>query len=211
MRWLLLTCALASTAWADDEEPGQDWSLVGARTVPPKDNLLEAELGYPASVSYLRGVLPGVNVGGRAGFIYAIEGLTRDIAPGFKGQVLFRLRFFDAGKLSLGLTFEPGFFIASATLQGLRSGLNLPLGLRLGIAASSAFAIGVQLEVPVWFEFGPYGGFNFPILTGGGVEYFITSNLALFVKARLGPTIRVHRPAEVVFDASVGIGYRFGD
>ena len=39
----------------------------------------------------------------------------------------------------------------------------------------------------MWVEFGLFGGFNLPILTGGGVEYFITSQLAAFVRARIGP------------------------
>ena len=96
-----------------------------------------------------------------------------------------------------------------APLQGARGALNLPVGFRVGIAASSALAIAIQLEVPMWVEFGTFGGFNAPILTGGGLEYFITSNLALFAKARVGPTFRTNRPAEVSFDASMGVGYHF--
>ena len=100
-------------------------------------------------------------------------------------------------------------FVASSALQGTRGALNLPIGFRFGIAASSALSIGIQIELPMWLEFGPFGGFNLPILTGGGVEYFVTSNLALYLKARVGPTIRTDRPTEVAFDASLGVGYHF--
>ena len=88
-------------------------------------------------------------------------------------------------------------------------GLTFPVGFRLGIVASTAIAIAVLVDLPMWVEFGTFGGFNLPILTGGGVEYFITSQLAAFVRARIGPTIRTSRPAEVTFEGSVGISYRF--
>lgn len=211
-RWGAAVALLAAVAWADAprEDPGQSWSVIGARTVAPQENLFIAEAGYPTvNVSYLRGVVAGLNLGARVGFTYGVEGLPRDVAPGVKAQALLKFRFFDAGRVSLGLTFEPGFFVASSALQGVRGAVNLPIGFRLGIAASSALAVALQLELPMWIEVGSFGGFNLPILTGGGVEYFITSNLALFAKARVGPTIRTNRPAEVAFDASIGVGYRF--
>lgn len=219
-RWSFIIALVAGLAWADEpsklkdeaprEESGQAWSVIGARTVAPQENLFIAEAGYPTvNVSFLRGIVAGLNLGGRVGFMYGVEGLPRDLAPGVKAQALLKFRFFDSGRVSLGLTFEPGFFVASSALQGVRGALNLPIGFRLGIAASSALAIAIQLEVPMWIEFGTFGGFNAPILTGGGLEYFITSHLALFAKARVGPTIRTNRPAEVAFDASLGVGYHF--
>ena len=87
--------------------------------------------------------------------------------------------------------------------------LVLPVGLRLGIAASSALTVAVHVDFPMWVEFGQFGGFNFPILSGGGAEYFITSQLAVFAKARIGPTLRTLRQAEVTFDASLGVAWRF--
>ncbi len=192
------------------EESGQAWSVIGARTVAPQENLFVAEAGFPSvNVSYLRGVVAGLNLGGRVGFMWGVEGLTREVAPGVKAQALLKFRFYDSGRISMGLTFEPGFFVASSALQGTRGALNLPIGFRFGVAASSALSIGIQIELPMWVEFGPFGGFNLPILTGGGVEYFVTSNLALGLKARVGPMIRTDRPTEVAFDASLGVGYHF--
>ena len=109
----------------------------------------------------------------------------------------------------LAVTLEPGVLYYASFLQGPRVGLTIPVGLRLGIAASSAIAVAVLVDFPMWVEFGPFGGFNLPILTGGGVEYFLTSQLAVFFRARIGPTIRTSRPAEVTFESSLGIGYRF--
>lgn len=215
---LALTCLASFAALAQDEakkpaeyeETGQTWSVVGARTIAPGGNLFTAEAGYPGvAVAYQRGILSGLNLGGRVGFMYGLDGLVRDVVPGLKVQALLKFRFYDSGRISLGVTFEPGFFIGDSYLQGTRGGLNLPVGFRLGIAASSALAIGIQIELPMWVEFGRFGGFNVPILSGGGAEYFITSNLVLFAKVRVGPIIRTGRSTEAGFDASVGMGYRF--
>jgi hypothetical protein len=195
---------------APREESGQAWSVLGPKTLAPGDNALEASAGYPAiSGSYLRGVASGINAGVRLSFVYGVEGMFRESAPGFKAQGLLKVRFLDSGRVSLGMTFEPGLLYHSSFLQGARVGLTLPVGFRLGIAASSAIAIAVLVDFPMWVEFGTFGGFNLPILTGGGVEYFLTSQLAVFARARIGPTIRTARPAEVTFDAAVGVGYRF--
>lgn len=223
MRVILLSMWCAGLAFAQDvkvdevkvqpsarEDSGQAWSAIGARTLAPGDNMLEASVGYPAiSGAYVRGVSSGLNIGGRLGFVYGVEGMFREAAPGFRLQGIVKLRLLDSGKISLGLNVEPGFLYYGSFLQGARVGLTLPVGLRLGIAASSAIAVAVLLELPMWVEFGTFGGFNLPILTGGGVEYFITSQLAAFVRARIGPTIRTLRPTEVTFDGSVGVGYRF--
>lgn len=188
---------------------GQSWSAIGGKTLPPGANALTAEVGFPQiSAAYLRGLVPGINLGGRVGFIYGVEGLFREGGPGLKVQGVMKVRFIDSGQFSLALSFEPGFFVLGSYLQGSRTGLSLPIGFRLGIAASSAIAIGVHVDFPMWIEFGQFGGFNLPILTGGGVEYFITSELAAFVRARIGPTIRTLRPAEVTFDAAIGVSYR---
>ena len=120
-----------------------------------------------------------------------------------------KLRLLDSGRVSLGVTLEPGVLYYASFLQGTRVGVTVPVGLRLGIAASSAIAVAVLVDLPMWVEFGPFGGFNLPILTGGGVEYFLTSQFAVFFRARIGPTLRTGRPAEVTFESSLGIGYRF--
>lgn len=205
------TSAASPAAPAVTSEAGQPWSLIGARTLAPGANALEAFIGYPSiSAGYLRGVASGVNAGARVGFVYGVEGMFREAAPGFKLQGLLKLRLLDAGLVSLGLTFEPGFLFYSSFLQGGRAGLTLPVGLRLGIAASSALAVAITVDVPMWVEFGTFGGFNVPILTGGGVEYFISSDFLAFARLRIGPTLRTGgRPTEVTFEGSLGIGYRF--
>lgn len=221
--WVVAVLACAVPAWAADdvtvtvEQPrndspapvGQPWSQLGGKTLAPGQNVLGAEAGYPSiSGFFMRGIAPGLNLGARLGFDYGIEGMLREAAPGFKAQALLKFRLLDDQRISIGVVFEPGFFTYGTYLQGARVGLALPVGFRLGIAASSALSIGVQVDVPMWVEFGQFGGFNLPILTGGGVEYFLTSDLAVFARVRLGPTIRTLRPAEVTMDAYLGIAWR---
>lgn len=217
---LMLVCLFSLKAAAEDIEidvsvpettTGQTWSVVGPKTLAPGANVVEGSVGYPSiSAGYLRGVYSGVNLGVRAGFVYGVEGMLRDAAPGFKLQGLFKARLLDSGNISLGVTFEPGFFVHSSFFQGARGGLSLPLGARLGIAASSALCVAVSIELPMWVEFGTFGGFNLPILTGGGVEYFVSSSTVLFFRTRIGPTVRtMGRPTEVTFEAALGVGYRF--
>lgn len=213
-RVMAVVLLLASAAFAEDEakpvDTGQTWSAIGARTLVPGSNALEGQVGYPAiSVGFLRGVVPGLNVGGRVGFVYGVEGMLREWGPGFKAQGLLKYRFLDADRVSLAVIFEPGLSVYGSYLQGSRVALVLPVGLRLGIAASSALTVAVHVDFPMWVEFGQFGGFNFPILSGGGAEYFITSQLAVFAKARIGPTLRTLRQAEVTFDASLGVAWRF--
>ena len=215
MKSLVLSLLVAGTALAEDvriepESTGQTWSVVGPKTVAPGANVLEAWAGYPSiSAGYLRGISSGLNVGARVGFVYGVEGMLRDSAPGLRVQGVFKLRLLDSGRVSMGLTFDPGVLYYASYLQGARWGITFPVGFRLGIAASSALSVAVLVDLPMWVEFGTFGGFNLPILTGGGVEYFITSQLAVFVRARIGPTIRTGRQAEVTLDAALGIGYRF--
>lgn len=215
----VLTCLWALTSLAEDppttsvshaSSAGQTWSAVGARTVEPQANLIEVAAGFPGlSVSYLRGVAPGLNLGARVSFTYGVEGLVRDVIPGVKVQGLVKVRFIDSERVSFGLTFEPGPLFVTPYASQTRAGFALPIGLRLGVAASSAFGLALLVEVPLWIEFGPSGGFNVPILSGIGLEYFVTSKVALFFRTRMGPTIRPWRLAEFTFDAALGVALKF--
>lgn len=189
---------------------GQSWSVVGARTVENGANELDLSVGWPAvSVAYLRGVAPGVNLGGKGAFAYGVEGLVRSVIPGFKMQAMVKVRIVDADRLSLGLVFEPGPFFHFPYGALSRIGLALPVGLRVGIAPSSALSLAVLLDLPLWVEFGAGGGFNVPILTGLGLEYFATSNVALFARLQVGPTILPSGLAELTLDGRVGVGFHF--
>ena len=207
LRGMFLAATLAASA---AEAEGQQWSIVGPRTVEPKANAVEVGAGWPGVwVAYLRGIASGVNLGAKATFAYGVEGTVRSVVPGVRVQALLKARLLDTDRVSLGLVFEPGPFVYGPHYGSARVGFALPVGLRVGIATSSAFALSVLFDVPMWVEFGVGGGFNVPILTGVGVEYFATSDVGIFARVAVGPTIGPNGRAEFTLDATLGAGFHF--
>jgi hypothetical protein len=196
---------------------GQLWSVVTPRTVGQNGNLVEAGAGYPGIYgTYLRGITPTLDLGVRASVNYGIEGLTTmPIWAELKVQAVLKYHILDNGKVSLGVNFAPGplfYFPPYRTVPGF----TLPVGFNLGIVASSALNIGITFEVPFWIQFGYVGSAVFPILTGGGVEYFISSALAVWFGVRMGPSIWTNpaasphgETATFTFDGRLGVGWRF--
>ncbi len=214
---VLFMCLVLS---AGAEEPvssvsaeGQPWSVVGGRTAGENRGVLEASVGWPAvSVGYLRGIAPRLDVGARASFVYGREGLVSAVLPGFKVQALLKFMLYSAGAVAVAAAFEPGPFFNIEPYGGAVWAFSLPLGLRLGIAASSALTLGISFEVPCWVQFTNSvlgsAGLNVPLLPGVGVEYFVSSNVLVFARVKMGPTIRPYRLAEFTLDAHAGIGWR---
>jgi hypothetical protein len=189
---------------------GQRWSSVGPKTIEPEASTIEMGVGWPGiSVSYLHGVVPGLNLGLKVGFNYGVEGLFSVVQAGAKAQVQLKWRVVDAERFSLGLTFEPGAFFHSSSTAETLVAVALPLGLRVGFAATSALQIAALIDVPLWIQTAPNSAVNVPVLTGLGFEYFLTSNLLVFVKVQLGPTVRSGRAAEFSALASLGAAVKF--
>ena len=101
---------------------------------------------------------------------------------------------------------------------GLRTafgiGLALPVGLTLGLPVGSALMLNVGVDVPFYVLFGGGGGPVFPLLVGGGLEYFVDRNLAVTFNVRMGPSIGAYgyvvrrHDARFTLDATIGIAYR---
>ncbi len=213
------------------------WSVVGALTAPINVNLVEAAVGWPGlHAAFRRGISKELEMGAQFSVNYGVEGMVGAVVPGLKFQFLLRYKFFDNGKLSLAARFEPGplfYFYTSANINTCAidqfgnlvcgrstsavGGFALPLGMRLGIAASSAINIGVSFDLPLWFSFGRTAIFYAPILMGLGAEYFLQSNLALTFAVKMGPTLSSSGPttfnpngaAIFTFESKLGVGYRF--
>jgi hypothetical protein len=204
----------------------QSFSLLTGRTVGNGKNVLGGNyrglLGLEGF--FLHGVADAVDIGARVGFgLYPFEGFVfpQNITAGLRLQGLVRFRFVESGRFSFGLNFEPGFFIYFPALNFTQFGVIFGVEAQLGIAISSAFNIAVGLSMPVFIAFGAgsgAGGFYrynaylcWPILAGGGIEYFIRSDLMLFARFHVGPMINIGNlgGAGVGIDLKAGIGWKF--
>jgi hypothetical protein len=207
---LSLVVAAEGSSAAPGLSQGQRWSAVGALTAGMGSNVVEGGLGWPGVYAgYSRGVASNVDFGVRVTFNYGLEGLVTRVQPGAKLQGLVKFRAFESGAVSLALLFEPGPLFSVESFGNSVIGLTLPVGFRMGFIVSSAIALGLSVDVPLWVQFGDRGGVNVPILAGLGLEYFIKSELLAFFKTRMGPTIRPVGRLEVSFDAHLGVAYRF--
>ena len=194
------------------ESTRSDWSTLSGRTVGLGQTVLLGQAGWPGfSATLLHGLAPALDLGAKLTFNYGEEGIVSQIVPGIKVQAVARVRFFDNGKLNFGMKFEPGplvYFTSGETTAGLA----LPLGLHLGISLSPAFLASVGVDAPVFRLFGTAGGWVFPILFGGGLEYFVAPDLAATFNLHVGPAVdtRGFRPvSNLALEGLFGIAYRF--
>ena len=216
-----LCWVLASTAaHAQDEEGsvsygrGQGWSLLAGDTVGAGQNVLSAQLGWPGvSVGLLHGGTSRFDIGGKFTFNWGQEGLVEVVEPGIKLQAWMRLMLARMPQASLALVFQPGpiFYFHEF---GTQVGLALPVSLVAGIPVGSALMLNLGLDVPFHVYFGEGGGPVFPLLVGGGLEYFIDRNLEVNFNVRMGPSIfpdsdrRGRSDARFTLEALFGIGWK---
>jgi hypothetical protein len=215
-----LCWALASTAALAQSEQvsygrGQGWSLLAGDTVGAGQNVLSAQIGWPGvSVGLLHGATPKFDIGGKFTFNWGQEGIVQIVEPGIKLQAWVRLMLARMPQASLALVFQPGpiFYFHDSFTQ---VGLALPVSLVAGIPVGSAIMLNLGLDVPFHVYFGSGGGPVFPLLVGGGLEYFIDRNLQVNFNVRMGPSLypdqgrRGRNHADFTLEALMGVGWRF--
>jgi hypothetical protein len=215
-----LCWVLASTAALAQEEDvsygrGQGWSLLAGDTVGAGRNAFSAQLGWPGiSLGFLHGATSRFDIGGKLTFNYGQEGLVEIIEPGLKLQGWARLMLARTSQASLALVFQPGpfFYFDDGDTD---VGLALPVSFVAGIPVGSAIMLNLGLDVPFHVYFGTGGGPVFPILVGGGLEYFINRDMEVNFNVRMGPSIfpdsgpRGRNEAYFTLEALMGVGWRF--
>ena len=216
-----LCWVLASTAALAQEEEGvsygrgQGWSLLAGDTLGAGRNAFSAQLGWPGiSLGFLHGGTSRFDIGGKFTFNYGQEGLVEIIEPGLKIQGWMRLMLARTSQASLALVFQPGpfFYFDDGDTD---VGLALPVSFVAGIPVGSAIMLNLGLDVPFHVYFGAGGGPVFPILVGGGLEYFINRDMEVNFNIRMGPSIfpdsgpRGRNEAYFTLEALMGVGWRF--
>ena len=94
-------------------------------------------------------------------------------------------------------------------IGGTQYGVTLPTGLIFGVTASDKVKLALNLDVPFFVTFGPYGTPTIPIPFGGGVEYFLDRSTALTFTMRTGPMIFTRYGTDLTFRALLGVAYTF--
>lgn len=212
---LLGVLLVSGAAMAQDQVGygrGQGWSVLSGQTVG-SGNVLTGQVGWPGvSLGLLHGATNRFDIGGKLSFNYGREGIVTSVVPGLKLQAWMRLMLLQSSGVNVGLSFAPGPFFYFYE-DGTDVGLSLPIALTVGIPVGSALMLNVGMDIPFYVIFGAGGGPVFPILFGGGLEYFVDRNLAVTFNVRMGPSIfpydefRFRGRARFTMEAMFGIAY----
>jgi hypothetical protein len=207
---LALFLALPGTALA---QRGQGWSVLSADTLGRGNTAFSGQIGWPGlTLGVLHGGSERFDIGGKFSFNWGREGWVRYTDPGIKLQAWMRLLLAKTSNVSLALTFQPGplFYFAEHEHDDTDIGLALPVAFVVGIPAGSAVMLNLALDIPFHVYFGESIGPVFPILVGGGLEYFVDRSLAVTFNVRLGPSlIPDYDATEFTLEALFGVAYRF--
>ncbi len=216
--FLVVVLLVSGVAVAQDVSygRGQGWSVLSGQTVGQGGTALVGQVGWPGlSLGLLHGATSKFDIGGKLSFNYGREGIVTSVVPGLKLQAWVRLMLLQGPRVNVGLHFAPGpFFYFYET--GTDVGLSLPVGLTVGIPVGSAVMLNAGMDIPFYVIFGTGGGPVFPILLGGGLEYFVDRSLAVTFNVRMGPSIfpyyyddfRRRGRARFTMEALFGIAYR---
>nr|WP_211194606.1 hypothetical protein [Pyxidicoccus fallax] len=209
---VLLACLLVLPGTALAQRGGQGWSVLAADSMGRGNTAFSAQVGWPGlTLGVLHGNSERFDIGGKFSFNWGREGWVRFTDPGIKLQGWLRLMLAQTSQVSVAVTFQPGpFFYFNEGDTDV--GLALPVGITVGIPAGSAVMAHVGVDIPFHVYFGEGIGPVFPILVGGGLEYFISRDLAATFNLRLGPSIIPDRrgdQGEFTLEALFGIAYRF--
>jgi hypothetical protein len=219
---LLGVLCFASVAMAQDEGQvsygrGQGWSVLSGQTMGQGGTAFVGQVGWPGiSLGLLHGATSKFDIGGKFTFNYGREGIVTSVVPGLKLQAWVRLMLLQSARVNVGLSFAPGPFFYFYN-NGTDVGLALPIALTVGIPVGSAVMLNVGMDIPFYVIFGTGGGPVFPILFGGGLEYFIDRNLAVNFNVRMGPSIFPNdgfiryrgSQAHFTMEALFGLAYKF--
>lgn len=168
---------------------GHGYSVLSGETVGNGQTVFWGEAGFPGlSAEILHGMAPNFDLGAKFTFDYGVEGLTDYIHPELKLNVPARISIVKKPKFNMGLHFDPGFFMYF--VDGTHFGVNVPVGLQVGIPTSSALTVALSFDMPIAIFIGNYNSNALiPILFGAGVEYRLDRDTLLTFHLAMGPGI----------------------
>ena len=162
--------------------------------------MLYGEVGWPdLSLGFQHGLTDKVDIGFRFSLDYGPD-YTTFTELGLGMRVPIRITPYRSGKLSFQFRIEPGLKFDSFGHAGLYRGgyvgdgalafgIQLPIGLDLGIHLTREATLSFGFDMPVYVNLtnGVFGAI--PLLFGPGFEYHIDEHIGLGANTRFGPTI----------------------
>lgn len=188
----------------------QAWTATAARTVGGGASVAQAEAGWPGiSLAYLHGLDEVTDAGLRATFNYGFEGTTGS-ATGLILQVPVRRYLGGSDTFNYGVHVDPGLAIYGNRGSTL-FGATLPVGVVLGFLVTPQLTLEGTADFPILISFvNPLGVLFGPEL-GAGAEYKVDRNLAVSVRARIGPAFALSNgygsTTSTAFQTLVGVAY----
>ncbi len=186
------------------------WTATAARTVGSGASVAQAEAGWPGvSFTYLHGLDEVADAGLRATFNYGFEGTTGS-AAGLILQVPVRRYLGGSDALNYGVHIDPGLAIYGNRGSTL-FGATLPVGAVVGFQISPQLTLEGTADFPILIAFvNPLGVLFGPEL-GAGAEFKVDRNLAVSVRARIGPEFALANgyggTTSTAFQTLVGVAY----
>lgn len=215
--WLIggivaLVVALPARAQVQTSVPfGGDssWTATAGRTVGNGNGVVHLEAGWPGlGVTYLHGLDERTDAGFHVGYNYGFEG-TANRVMGLNVAVPLRRVLGKSGTTTFSFRADPGLSVYGNNGAAL-VGVGGPIGVVAGFRVDPRLTLDAGADLPVLFSFTNPAGVLFGPQVGAGAEYLVDRNVALTLRARVGPEFAVAprgSGSQLGFTTLVGVAY----
>jgi hypothetical protein len=191
-----------------------NWTATAGRTVGNNNSVLQVEAGWPGiGFTYLNGLDEVTDLGFHVGFNYGFEGTTNSVV-GLNLSVPFRRTIAHlSSDATIAFRTDPGavFYGNNNKNQGgALFGVGGPVGVVAGWRIDPRLTLDVGADMPVLLTFANPTGVLFGAQIGGGGEYLIDRNVAVTLRARVGPEFTVANggnASQMGFTTLIGVAY----
>jgi opacity protein-like surface antigen len=189
-----------------------NWSATAGRTVGNDNSVLQVEAGWPGiGFTFLKGLDDLSDVGFHVGFNYGFEGTTNSVV-GLNLSVPYRRTIANLSSGSaVALRAEPGAVLyGNNNKGGAMVGIGGPIGIVAGFKLDPRLTLDVGADLPVLITFANPTGLLFGPQFGAGGEYLIDRNLAVTLRARVGPEFALASggsASQPAFTTLIGLAY----
>ena len=186
-----------------------NWTATAGTTVGQNNGVMHVEAGWPGvDFTYLRGIDERTDLGFKVGFNYGFEGTTNGVF-GVNLAVPVRRNLSRTDVFSIGVRAEPGLSFYGNN-GSLLFGVGGPVGVVAGMKLDPRLTLDIGADLPILVSFANPAGVLFGPQVGGGGEYLLDKNLAVTLRARVGPEFALATGgtgSQAAFQTMIGIAY----